>query len=287
ERQEEIGEILVAMFGIPDDPYAPPETGLDLQKITMAAGPVRNDSTGAKRGLFREHCAHCHGVTGDGMGPTAAFLKPYPRDYRQGWYKFKSTPSNYPPTHDDLMKVVNEGVTGTAMPSFKLLPKDEVEALVEYVKYLSYRGMTEIALIDYVANEGKLPPEDELVSEVLNGITGPVTRWNMAASQVTKIPDPPANFRSRESIERGRELFHSSTGGACVQCHGPTELGDGKAVADIWNKTIFELDKKVAGGFEALKNDESMSEEDREDLQNFTEDLQHALEINSLPARES
>src|SRR5690606_27327781 len=78
DQENAIGDILEAMYGTPDDPHVPPGSGLDLQKITMAAGPVRMDQTGAQKGLFREHCAHCHGVTGDGMGPTAVFLKPYP-----------------------------------------------------------------------------------------------------------------------------------------------------------------------------------------------------------------
>ncbi len=42
---------------------------------------------------------------------------------------------------------------GTAMPSFKLLPQSEIEALVEYVEYLSLRGQTEIALINHASNE--------------------------------------------------------------------------------------------------------------------------------------
>ncbi len=107
---------------------------------------------GYTQGLFRLHCVHCHGITGDGMGPTALFLKPYPRDYREGLYKFKSTPSNYPPTDDDLVRTLQEGIHGTAMPSFKLLPQAEIEALVEYVKYLSLRGQTELALINYASD---------------------------------------------------------------------------------------------------------------------------------------
>src|SRR4029079_5315536 len=133
KHQQQIADILEAMYGTPDDPFVLPETGLDLQKIRIAAGPVK----GYTQGLFRLHCVHCHGMSGDGMGPTALFLKPYPRDYREGVYKFKSTPSNYPPTHQDLMRTLEEGVNGTAMPSFKLLPQAEIEALVEYVKYLS------------------------------------------------------------------------------------------------------------------------------------------------------
>ncbi len=284
---EQIGNILQALFGTPDDPYVLPETGLDLQKITMAAGPVRSDQKGAKRGLFREHCAHCHGVTGDGMGPTAAFLKPYPRDYRQGLYKFKSTASNYPPTHDDLMRVLNEGITGTAMPSFKLLAKDQVEALAEYVKYLSYRGQTEIALIEYVSNElgenDKVPTtSDFLVGEIMQGPTGAISKWQGAASQVTQIPNPPSNFGSRDSIEAGKKVFYST--GGCVKCHGPTALGDGQMVWDLWNEPISKLDKRVTDGWARLSDLEG---EARDDEQRKLGNLEKALTHATLPARMS
>src|SRR4030095_4002279 len=102
---------------------------------------------GSPRGLYRKHCAHCHGITGDGAGPTAAFLNPYPRDYRLGKFNFKSTPIGQKPTHEDLKKIVLDGIPGTAMPSFKLLPDLEVEALVNYVRYLSIRGETERDLL--------------------------------------------------------------------------------------------------------------------------------------------
>ena len=44
------------------------------------------------------------------------------------------------------------------MPSFALLPPDEIEALVEYVKYLSIRGQMETAL--EITWSTKLEPED-------------------------------------------------------------------------------------------------------------------------------
>ncbi len=40
--------------------------------------------------LYRIHCLHCHGVTGDGRGPTGRWVNPHPRDYRQGKFKFMS-----------------------------------------------------------------------------------------------------------------------------------------------------------------------------------------------------
>ncbi len=79
-----VANILDAMFGTPDEPFALPETGLDLRKLKMAAGPTWSDERGAKHGLYRRHCAHCHGISGGGDGPTASILNPYPRDYRPG-----------------------------------------------------------------------------------------------------------------------------------------------------------------------------------------------------------
>ena len=37
--QRAIANILAAMFGTPDEPFAMPETGLNQRKLTMAAGP--------------------------------------------------------------------------------------------------------------------------------------------------------------------------------------------------------------------------------------------------------
>src|SRR5262245_28061169 len=151
ENQQAIADLLDAMFGTPDQPFAMAETGLNQRLLKMAAGPVWTDEAGGKHGLYRRHCAHCHGISGDGHGPTAAILDPYPRDYRPGIFKFKGTYSAAQPTTEDLRRVVHDGVPGTAMPSFAILPPDEQDSLVEYVKYLSIRGMTERGIEDFVA----------------------------------------------------------------------------------------------------------------------------------------
>ena len=104
-QEQQVATILAALFGTPDEPRVPPEINLDVAKLKLAADPVRSDIVGRKNGWYREHCAHCHGVTGDGMGPTAAFLNPYPRDYRPGVFKFKSTERADKPTHPDLVMV--------------------------------------------------------------------------------------------------------------------------------------------------------------------------------------
>jgi mono/diheme cytochrome c family protein len=245
------------MYGTPDEPVALAETGLDLAKLQLAAGPVRSDIVGRKNGLYREHCAHCHGISGDGMGPTAAFLNPYPRDYRPGKYKFKSTWRDARPARDDLARVLHDGVPGSSMPSFALLPPAQLDALVEYVRYLSMRGETELALYTYAEQElgvdDTMPTTKEfLVDEILTPI---VEKWQgaeearipIAAVPVTldftKPGDDPAN---QESVARGRALFHGD--GGCVKCHGVTALGDGQANDyDDWNKPIVEWKKELAG----------------------------------------
>src|SRR5262249_57398339 len=121
DQQQEIANILEAMFGTPDKPFVLPDAGLDAKKLAVAAGPVRSDEFGRETGLYRRHCGHCHGTTGDGLGPTAMTLNPYPRDYRQGRFKFKSTELPAKPTEHDLELVLRRGVQGTAMPSFDLL----------------------------------------------------------------------------------------------------------------------------------------------------------------------
>ncbi len=224
---------LVAAFGTPDKPYVLPESGLDLHKIEIASGPFASDEQGKQRGLYRQHCAHCHGVTGDGAGPTALFLNPYPRDYRRGLFKFKSTERAARPTTADLKRVLLDGVAGTAMPSFALLPAEEVDALVEYVKYLAIRGETEQFLYAMMVEEGEgNPPTREFILEQLTPVA---EAWQQAESQVIAVPEKPA-----VDVAAGKKLFLGPVA-QCAKCHGPSGLGDGGEESfDDWNK-----DKKL------------------------------------------
>ena len=255
-QERQVTTALLAMFGTPDEPVALPETGLDESKLRLAAGPVRSDIVGRKNGLYREHCAHCHGVTGDALGPTAAFLNPYPRDYRPGVFKFKSTERADKPTHADLVRILHNGIAGTSMPSFALLSAVQVDALAEYVKYLSMRGETEITLmraffeLDDEA-QGKLPETREfLVDETLSPIA---EKWKAAADAVIPVPEMPGDIDLAASIAKGRELFYGDKAN-CVKCHGVTGLGDGQANDyDDWNKAIVEIGKEIRGGEQSAR----------------------------------
>lgn len=257
-QQEDLRYALAAMFGTPDDPFAPPSAGFNIDQLRRAAGPTGGkdvqvtDAEGNVTesyhlgGLYREHCVHCHGITGDGAGPTARFLDPYPRDYRNGTFKYTMTKSKEKPTLDDLTRTLTEGLHGTMMPPFGvMLTKDEINALVQYVKYLSVRGEVEIYLqraldggATIMDEEGKVTPEtmNEQLESVLDS-------WN----NVTVVPAAPREIefqdmtpeQQRDSIEQGRILFE--TKGQCIKCHGPAGLGDGGQINyDDWNKDKAE-----------------------------------------------
>jgi mono/diheme cytochrome c family protein len=180
---------------------------------------------------------HCHGVSGNGAGPTAEFLNPYPRDFRHGWFKFKSTGINEKPTNEDLHRTLREGINGTAMPSFKLLPAAEVDALVEYVKYLSIRGEVENALLtdDNYATAKELfeasKKDSAKVEEFRNFVMvevleeGIMPIWKRANERIVEVVARP-EVSAEESIKKGREIFYGK--GGCVQCHGDSAMGDGQ-----------------------------------------------------------
>lgn len=252
--KQNVQEVVVALFGTPDEPRLPMlgevdmSQYLDLHMLQMAAGPVGTDESGRPRGLYRRHCVHCHGVTGDGLGPTAEFLNPYPRDYRPGLFKFKSTPGKLPPTHEDLARILYDGIPGTAMPSFKLEDGDAREALVQYVKYLAIRGEIERRLL---IAAGDLEEGDLLISptgdgeDVLEDVQGYaatiVEKWRQADSQAIEIPKRPEHTGEElaASVERGRKLFFGV--GNCLKCHGDTALGDGvEDDFDDWTKEILD-----------------------------------------------
>jgi mono/diheme cytochrome c family protein len=273
EQKQDVADILTAMFGTPDDPHLPVVDGIDelvdIDNLRMAAGPVGRDEGQRAHGLYREHCVHCHGISGDGRGPTAAFLNPYPRDYRMGVFKFKSTPKGGRPTHDDLYRLLINGVAGTAMPSFKLLPESEVESLVDYVKYLSLRGEVERRLYEELAielDEGERLLDDSdlaaanelIVEDILATIVG---KWKQAESQAANVPQRP-NWVGDEklvSIERGKQLFYGAVAN-CVKCHGESQLGDGEMTDyDDWTKDFHDWTKPISPEKKAELEAELMS----------------------------
>ncbi len=244
QQTEETGRTVqnhvVDLFGTPDYPKWPNgiPAAVDLEKVTRAAGPVGRNESKVERGLYRKHCVQCHGTTGDGMGPASALLAPYPRDFRRGSFKFKSTPIGKKPTHADLVRTLENGLPGTAMPAFKTLNHskefaEDVDALAHYVRFLAIRGEVERRLISAIVNE-------EIDSELPLKIASKVAEsWAFAGTYSVTPPDFGTGLTSEErlaSIERGKTVFLSELT-ACAKCHG--KEGDGKGISqdfDDWTK---------------------------------------------------
>lgn len=287
---QQVTDIMAAVFGTPDDPKlvagGVEQDFIEMDNLVMASGPVyagrlSGDPEDLRlsqgQGLYRQHCVHCHGINGDGKGPTAAFLKPYPRDFTMGKFKFNSTKVGRPSTDDDLHRILMNGINGTAMPSFALLDRGEVEALVDYVKYLAVRGQSErmltfLAASEYAGEDDETIPIDPSViigdpsaPEDSEGIVGIIHSWKSAAPEVD--PDEPnvplvsgttANWPEDKkaelfaSIERGRKLYYTQEAN-CYSCHGNTQLGDGNlGLYDDWTKEYANW---------AAETDESKKEE--------------------------
>ncbi len=181
--------------------------------------------------LYRRHCLHCHGLTGDGRGPTGPWVNPHPRDYRRGQFKFISTGevSDRKPRREDLYRIIHNGIDGTSMPSFALLTEHEIQYLVSYVIHLSMRGETEFTTMLKLLEGGK----DNLVqlgSDTPLDITqfvysqAALVRINWARSNDSKPHEAPAYTEPKDegarhdSIRKGHQIFLGTQGG-CIACH--------------------------------------------------------------------
>lgn len=167
---------------------------------------------------YQARCAGCHGATGDGHGPAAAYMYPRPRDYRRGIFKFTSTPYGAKPLRDDLVHTVRRGALGTSMPSFKFLDEEAIQAVVDYVLVLTHRGELEQRLAYEAENDDAVDPAS--LPEHIDAI---LSQWRKAPEQIV-YPLTRETPYTMASIERGKQAFLSETAG-CHKCHGQDGRG--------------------------------------------------------------
>ncbi|MFM8413246.1 MAG: c-type cytochrome [Planctomycetota bacterium] len=188
------------------------------------------------RQVYTNQCAGCHGTTGDGQGPAGAHLNPPPRDYRNGVFKFTSTPRGSKPRREDLRRILKYGAKGTSMPAFRFLPEEETEAVIDYVQALASRGELELALLREAETE--LDEEDDFDPEVVaEYVTDIAESWRRAEDELVRpiTVNPP---RTDETVKAGAVAFAEF---ACVKCHGPDARGSKSADVgqDIWGRTAY------------------------------------------------
>ena len=157
------------------------------------------------RNIYLHMCVFCHGKNGDSKGAAVEYLYPWPRDFRKGIFKFRSTPTGTLPTDEDIYRTIVKGVPGTSMPAWgAALSPEDTWALVNLVKSFSTRFAKE--------PHGK-----------------PIT-----------LPDPPPV--SPTLLNEGKNLFKKHK---CVNCHGESGKGDGKladSLMDVWKHAVFVHD---------------------------------------------
>lgn len=186
--------------------------------------------------LYRVRCLTCHGPMGGGNGPTGRWLDPEPRDLRDGIFKWTSVQANYRPRRGDLIEVLERGVRGTAMPSFRRYSRGELEGLVDWIRYLAIRGETEQLATYFVANSGAVRMDD-----VMKAYETTWARWDEATAYSADAPDvaPRPDGALAGRIARGAELFRGELAN-CATCHGENGRGDGEA---IWE--VAENDERI------------------------------------------
>jgi len=157
--------------------------------MLMLAGPVSAAPGDAENGeaVYTVRCLQCHGEDGDGLSPAEERLNPPPRDFTSGDYKFRTTAfDDFVPNDDDLMRMVRDGMNGTAMPGWgDILSEQEMWDVIAYIK--TFSGLEEeapSAQVDYGA-------------------------------MIESSPD---------SIAKGRDLFLADD--RCSECHGRDGRGD-------------------------------------------------------------
>jgi len=92
------------------------------------------------RNIFMHMCVFCHGEDGNGGGPATEYLYPWPRDFRKGIFKFRTTHTGTLPRDEDLYRTIVEGVPGTSMPAWKdALTPEDTWALINHIKNFSDR----------------------------------------------------------------------------------------------------------------------------------------------------
>ena len=128
------------------DEAAPPAAAASTSTDTQGSAQQQADRKPiAGVELYAQHCAACHGVNGDGLGPAAVFVFPRPRDFRAGRWRLIST-VNGVPTPEDLVAVLERGMPGSAMVSWAHLPAEDRRALAEHVLKLRRDGARDLEL---------------------------------------------------------------------------------------------------------------------------------------------
>jgi mono/diheme cytochrome c family protein len=243
KHQQQVADVLRTYFGTPRFPkfmaVAPDDKQPAEAKEPLLVERFDRPLLQHGREIYTRQCSGCHGTTGDGKGPAAAYLNPPPRDYRLGRFKFTSTPRGSKPRREDLVRIIRYGAKGTSMPTFRFMAEDDLEAVIDYVMLLSSRGELEFRLTKVAAEQ--LGEEDNidpfLVGEQAQLIA---SSWADADTQIVRAQTPEPQY-TQESIEAGAQAFVQLN---CFKCHGRDGRGNKQfdVGKDDWGRTAYAAD---------------------------------------------
>ncbi len=156
-----------------------------LEALTLGDGrTIAAETLERGRDVYMYYCVSCHGERGDGQGPSAVGMRPPPRSFRQGLFKFGGVAVGELPTDAALKRTVRRGLHGTPMLAWDV-PEEDVEAVVQYLKTFSPRW-----------------------------------REESPGQPLEQSPDP-WKEREGEAVERGKAVYHVAGAGhaGCSGCH--------------------------------------------------------------------
>lgn len=288
-KKETLRAALDEVFGTPAEPTV---NGADANAVTQLA--ISPESLKAAAGGFKARCVQCHGQPGDGRGPNAAFIDPYPRDFRTGSFK-RATGKvrNGKPRLDDIITTLRSGVKGTSMPMFDLISADDVRATAGYVIYLAIRGEVEAEVTKRLLSDGEDALDDPAagVREVFPKVLAAWVAAQVVGDDVVStgpVPDAP------DAIRRGRALFAGK--GGCLACHEqygrkdvyrfdvrglPNRVGELTEPARKWGKEPADLAHRVRFGIHAanMPANPALTDAEVRDLVSFLHALPYPAKL--------
>jgi mono/diheme cytochrome c family protein len=111
---------------------------LKLAGGRVVAPEVLNDGHDA----YMLYCYACHGEKGDGRGPSAPGMRPPPRDFTTGAFKFGGVQVPTLPHDEELADLIKRGLAGTPMLPWDISDRER-NAIVQYLKTFSPRWKEE------------------------------------------------------------------------------------------------------------------------------------------------
>lgn len=258
-KRDQLRAALDEIFGTPAEPMV---NGADANAVQLLA--ISPESLKAAASGFKARCVQCHGQPGDGRGPNAAFVDPYPRDFRTGAFK-RATGKvrNGKPRLDDIVTTLRSGVRGTTMPMFDLISAEDVRSTAGYVIHLAIRGEVEAEVTKRLLSDGE-DALDDPTAGVKEAFPKVLAAWVAAQTPSDSVLSAEPLAETPEAIRRGRELFAAK--GGCIACHEqygrkdvyrydvrglPNRVGELTEPTRKWGKEPADLAHRVRFGIPA------------------------------------